>query len=68
MHLYQRVQHWIVWWLSAGLILGAMGWVSILNHHLARPQEELTAAFCALFWLLSGVVCYAVDDAAHHKR
>jgi hypothetical protein len=68
MRLHLRVQHWILWWLFVGLILGAVTWINIVNRHLARPQEEFTAAFCLLFWLLSGVVCYAVDDARTHKR
>jgi hypothetical protein len=68
MRLHLRVQHWILWWLSVGLILGAMAGINVVKRHLGRPQEEFTAAFCLLLWLLSGVVCYAVDDARAHRR
>jgi hypothetical protein len=63
-----RIPHWVIWWLAVGLIFAAVTLVNILIRHLARPQEEFAAALCLLFWLLSGVLSYAIDDARTGKR
>ena len=64
LHLHQfHVRHWVLWWFCVGVVLGLIAVVYILERHLQRAQDATLVIFFAVFWALSGVVCYAIDDA-----
>jgi hypothetical protein len=63
-----HVSHWLLWWFSVGLILAAIAAVNILEHQLQRSQDLFLLLFFAMFWLLSGMVCYGLDEAQWRRR
>jgi hypothetical protein len=66
-HIHFHFHHWMVWWLYLGLILGAIVSLNILERHLMRDQDMVLVVLGAIFWILGGVVCYALDDALSRR-
>jgi hypothetical protein len=57
----------MIWWFYLGLILAAIVSLNILERHLMRYQDMVLLVFGAIFWVLGGVVCYALDDALSRR-
>jgi len=66
-HIHFHIHHWVLWWFCVGLILAGMAAMNILERHLQKSQDLILLTFFALFWLLGGLVCYALDDALSRR-
>ncbi len=62
-----RVQHWVIWWLYTGVALGVIAIGNILGRDLSRGQIKIILFLGVIFWVLGGMVCYALQ-AVHFEH
>ncbi|MGO9240513.1 MAG: hypothetical protein ACLPXM_09800 [Terriglobales bacterium] len=55
-----RVQRWVIWWLYTGVALGVIAIGNILGRDLSREQIKIILFLGVVFWLLGGMVSYAL--------
>jgi hypothetical protein len=67
MHIHVRIQHWVLWWFSVGVVVGAIALTNILLRDLSRSQERAILLIGVLNWLLGGIVCYGYDGIRIEK-
>ena len=67
MHIHFHIHHWVIWWFYVGVVLAGMATMNILERHLKPPQDLVLLIFFGLFWLLGGLVCYALEDALSRR-
>lgn len=61
MNFHLRVHHWVVQWLSLGLLASVITLTNILSRSLTRSQEDAILSFSLILWALAGVVCYSFE-------
>lgn len=61
MTVHLRVRHWVIVWFWLAVVFGVVALVNILVRDLPRVEDKVVLAVSALFWLIGGVFCYAVD-------
>ena len=61
-HIHLRVHRWVVWWISVGVIGGAIAVTNILGHNLTRAEDRIFILLGVLHWLLGGLVCWALES------
>jgi H+/Cl- antiporter ClcA len=60
-HLHIRIHRWVVWWLSLGVVFGAIALVNILFRDLTRTQDKIILLIGVVHWVLGGIVCWAFE-------
>jgi hypothetical protein len=60
-HIHIRIHRWVIWWLSLGVVCGAIALVNILFRELTRTQDKIILLVGVVHWVLGGVVCWAFD-------
>lgn len=60
-HLHIRIHRWVIWWLSLGVVCGAVAMVNIFFRDLTRTQDKVILIVGVLHWVLGGMVCWAFD-------
>lgn len=60
-HLHIRIHPWVIWWICAGVVCGAIVAVNILLRNLTPRQERVVIILGVLHWGLGGIVCWASE-------
>lgn len=69
MDIRLRVHHWVVWWFWLAVIFSGVSLLNVLVRNLTRPQDKVVAIVSALFWVIGGIFCYAVEGVqVEHRR
>ena len=58
-HIHLRVRRWVIWWVSMGVLGGAIAIINILGHRLSGTQDRILIVLGVAHWLLGGIVCWA---------
>lgn len=61
MSIHLRVHRWVVWWFWLGVVFGAVALINVLVRDLPRPEDKVVLLVSALFWLIGGVFCFALE-------
>lgn len=67
MYYHFKIQRWVVWWFSIGIVCGIVAVVNILNRHLTRTQEEVLLLLGVMHWVLGGIACYLYESVGIEK-
>jgi hypothetical protein len=60
-HIHIHIRRWVIWWLSLGVLFGAIALVNIFFRDLTRTQDRIILLIGIVHWVLGGVVCWAFD-------
>jgi hypothetical protein len=60
-HIHIRIHRWVIWWLSLGVVFGAVALLNILLRDLTRTQDKVILTVGIVHWVLGGLVCWAFD-------
>jgi hypothetical protein len=60
-HIHVRIHRWVIWWLSLGVVFGAIALLNIFLRDLTRSQDKIILTIGILHWALGGIVCWAYD-------
>lgn len=56
-----HVRRWVRWWFYVGVVCGAVALANIFLRELTRAQDEIILFLGVVFWILGGLVCWALD-------
>jgi hypothetical protein len=62
LYIHLRVHRWVIWWVSVGVVGGAIAVINILGHQLSSAQDRILIALGVAHWLLGGIVCWASES------
>lgn len=68
MSVHIRVHHWVIWWFWLGVVFGAVALVNVLVRDLPRTEDKVVLLVSALFWLIGGVFCFALEGVKMEPR
>ena len=68
MSVHIRVHHWVIWWFWLGVVFGAVALVNILVRDLPRTEDRVVLLVSALFWVIGGVFCFALEGVKLESR